>query len=61
MGVSYVPYQARKVLNSYKHIDGGWFWNKYSVYPYVGCQFGCEFCYEILFSYQSCRPREGRG
>ena len=46
MTVSYVPYRARKLLNTYKHIDGGWFWNRYSAYPYVGCQFGCEFCYE---------------
>ncbi|MBL7062300.1 MAG: hypothetical protein ISS54_06145 [Dehalococcoidia bacterium] len=46
MAVTYVPYKAKKLLNTYKHIDGGWFWNKYSAYPYVGCQFGCEFCYE---------------
>jgi DNA repair photolyase len=43
--ITYVPYQAKKLLNIYKHIDGGWFWNKYSAYPYIGCQFGCEFCY----------------
>lgn len=46
MRVTYIPYRAKKVLNTYKHIDGGWFWNKYSAYPYVGCQFGCDFCYE---------------
>ena len=46
MAVTYVPYKAKKLLNTYKHIDGGWFWNKYSAYPYVGCQFGCEFCYQ---------------
>ena len=46
MAVTHVPYKAKKLLNIYKHIDGGWFWNKYSAYPYVGCQFGCEFCYE---------------
>ena len=45
MAVTYVPYKAKKLLNTYKHIDGGWFWNKYSAYPYIGCQFGCEFCY----------------
>jgi DNA repair photolyase len=43
---TYFPYRAKKVLNRYKHIDGGWFWNKYSAYPYIGCQFGCEFCYQ---------------
>ncbi len=46
MAVDYIPYKAKKILNIYKHIDGGWFWNKYSAYPYVGCQFGCEFCYQ---------------
>ncbi|HEX75847.1 MAG TPA: hypothetical protein G4O12_04600 [Dehalococcoidia bacterium] len=46
MAVTYIPYKAKRLLNTYKHIDGGWFWNKYSAYPYVGCQFGCEFCYE---------------
>lgn len=46
MAVTYVPYEAKRLLNTYKHIDGGWFWNKYSAYPYIGCQFGCEFCYE---------------
>ena len=28
-----------------KHVDGPWFWDKYSAYPYVGCRSGCEFCY----------------
>lgn len=46
MAVTHIPYQAKKILNAYKHVDGGWFWVKYAAYPYIGCQFGCEFCYE---------------
>lgn len=46
MAVTHIPYLAKKILNTYKHVDGGWFWVKYSAYPYIGCQFGCEFCYE---------------
>jgi DNA repair photolyase len=46
VAVTYIPYKAKKILNIHKRIDGGWFWNKYSAYPYIGCQFGCEFCYE---------------
>jgi len=41
---TFVPYQPRTILNKSKHPDH-WFWTRYSVYPYVGCQHGCEFCY----------------
>ncbi len=33
------------VLKTNKHIDGGWFWSKYSAYPYIGCQYGCTYCF----------------
>jgi DNA repair photolyase len=42
--VTFVPYQPKTILNKSKHPDH-WFWTRYSVYPYVGCQHGCEFCY----------------
>ncbi|MFQ6075588.1 MAG: hypothetical protein ACE5Z5_05580 [Candidatus Bathyarchaeia archaeon] len=45
METRYVPYRAKRVLNVHKHVDGGWFWNRYSAHPYVGCQHGCEYCY----------------
>jgi len=45
MAVEYRPYRCKKVLNVHKHVDGGWFWDKYSAHPYVGCEHGCEFCY----------------
>ncbi len=43
--IEFKEYQAKKILNVHKHVDGGWFWTKYSAHPYVGCRSGCEFCY----------------
>ena len=45
MKLEFQEYQPRKVVNVHKHVDGPWFWNKYSAHPYVGCRSGCEFCY----------------
>lgn len=45
MAVEYRPYRSKRILNVHKHVDGGWFWDKYSAHPYVGCEHGCEFCY----------------
>jgi DNA repair photolyase len=42
---TYELHKVKKILNVHKHVDGGWFWDKYSAHPYTGCQFGCEFCY----------------
>lgn len=47
-------YKADKILNIHKYVDS-WFWDKYSAYPYKGCQFGCEFCYNREARY---RPYE---
>jgi len=44
MKPTYQEYKAKRVLNVHKHADG-WFFDKYSAHPYVGCAFGCEFCY----------------
>lgn len=54
MNVKIVKYKADKVLNIHKYVDS-WFWDKYSAYPYKGCQFGCEFCYNREARY---RPYE---
>ena len=40
----FIPYKAKALLNKHKHPDH-WFWTRYSAYPYIGCQHGCEFCY----------------
>jgi len=38
-------YEVRKIVNVHKHVDGPWFWGKYTAHPYQGCRSGCEFCY----------------
>lgn len=43
--LAFQEYRARKLVNVHRHVDGPWFWNKYSAHPYVGCRSGCEFCY----------------
>jgi DNA repair photolyase len=44
MGAQYIVYQPKKILNIHKHADS-WFWDKYSAHPYIGCEHGCEYCY----------------
>jgi DNA repair photolyase len=41
---TFIPYRPKTILNKHKRADH-WFWTRYSAYPYVGCQHGCEFCY----------------
>ncbi len=45
MKLEFEEYRPRKIINVHKHVDGPWFWSKYSAHPYVGCRSGCEFCY----------------
>lgn len=40
----FVNYRPKKIVNKSKRADH-WFWSRYSAYPYLGCQHGCEFCY----------------
>ncbi len=39
-------YTTKKILNEHKRADEGWFWVRYSAYPYKGCSNGCRYCYE---------------
>ncbi len=45
MRIEFIEYSTRKIVNVHKHVDGPWFWGKYTAHPYVGCRSGCEFCY----------------
>ncbi|MBN1978972.1 MAG: radical SAM protein [Anaerolineae bacterium] len=45
MRLEFHEYRPRKIVNVHKHVDGPWFWGKYTAHPYVGCRSGCEFCY----------------
>jgi DNA repair photolyase len=45
MNLEFHEYRARKIVNVHRHVDGPWFWGKYSAHPYIGCRSGCEFCY----------------
>lgn len=40
----FIPYRPKTILNKHRRADH-WFWTRYSAYPYIGCQHGCEFCY----------------
>ncbi len=36
--------QVKSILNIHKYVDQ-WFWDKYSLSVYQGCQFNCIYCY----------------
>jgi DNA repair photolyase len=45
MRLEFQEYTPKKIVNVHKHVDGPWFWGKYTAHPYIGCRSGCEFCY----------------
>ncbi len=45
MKLEFLEYKPKKIVNVHRHVDGPWFWGKYTAHPYVGCRSGCEFCY----------------
>ena len=45
MPIEFQEYYPKRIVNIHKHVDGAWFWDKYTAHPYIGCSFGCQFCY----------------
>ena len=41
--VKYIPKDFKTILNKYRFIDS-WFWCRYSINPYNGCEFACTYC-----------------
>jgi len=39
----YIEKEYKSVINKSKFVNN-WFWNKYSINVYAGCQFGCIYC-----------------
>jgi len=48
--VEFKEVKAKTVLNKYKYRDN-WFWCRYSINPYRGCQFACNYCDAITEKY----------
>lgn len=49
--VNIVEVRVEKLLRTNSHVDGGWFWSKYSANPYLGCRYGCAYCFLRQRSY----------
>ncbi len=41
--VKFVEIEAKSVITKHKFRDN-WFWDRYSINPYRGCQFACNYC-----------------
>ncbi len=48
--VEFVEVRSKTVINKLKYRDN-WYWNIYTLNPYKGCQFACNYCDAITEKY----------
>jgi len=48
--VQFQEIKAKTIINRYKYRDN-WFWCRYGINPYRGCQFACNYCDAITEKY----------
>lgn len=48
--VKFIEIEAKSVLTKHKFRDD-WFWDRYAINPYRGCQFACNYCDAITEKY----------
>lgn len=48
--VKYVEIESKTLLTTHKYRDN-WFWQRYSINPFRGCEFNCSYCDAITEKY----------
>ena len=48
--VKFIEIEAKSILTKHKFRDD-WFWDRYAINPYRGCQFACNYCDAITEKY----------
>ena len=48
--VKFIEVEAKNILTKHKFRDN-WFWDRYAINPYRGCQFACNYCDAITEKY----------
>ncbi|HIH96417.1 MAG TPA: radical SAM protein, partial [Thermoplasmata archaeon] len=48
--MKFIEIDAKSILTKHKFRDD-WFWDRYAINPYRGCQFACNYCDAITEKY----------